>query len=100
MVNTDDFVKIILAVAVAFAIVGLAFALMRFISKLTGILDEVKRPVKNIGDLSDLTLADYVQARTFVRSAFDMSNVIKHFSGIFQKRKPKEREALEDELND
>jgi hypothetical protein len=82
--NTDDFVKIILAVSVSFAIVGLAFVLMRFISKLSEVVDDIRRPVKNIAELSDLTLNDYKDARSFIKSVFDISTWVKEIAAMFQ----------------
>lgn len=66
--DTDTVLKTILIFSVCFAIVGIAFQIMRFIAKVTTVLEEVRRPVSNVNKLSDMILEDYTSARTTIYS--------------------------------
>jgi len=69
--SVDDFVKIILAVSVAFAIAGISFQIMRLLDKMTDLLKEASNPVKNISTLSDYLLEDYNEIRKVLRSTLN-----------------------------
>ena len=87
MVSIDDFVKIVLVVSVAFAIVGLSLQLMRMISKLTEALEDSRKALKNFNNLSALALEDYVDARSAVKNVASevirVKGLISNPAGIF-----------------
>ncbi|MEP7103894.1 MAG: hypothetical protein ABI721_04265 [Candidatus Dojkabacteria bacterium] len=42
---------------------------MRLINKVTAMLEDVRKPVQNVSELTDLTLSDYKAVRSTVKSA-------------------------------
>ncbi len=66
--NVDDFTKLLLAVAVAFAIVILAWGLFRILINLAGSIQDLRKAVKNTSTLSDYVLEDYLKGREEVYS--------------------------------
>jgi hypothetical protein len=85
MINSDDFVKIVLAISVAFAIVGISIQLMRLLSKLSDIFGEAKKPVSNLSTLSDYLLEDYNDLRKYIKS---LLGLLEGVSSIFKGIKP------------
>jgi hypothetical protein len=77
--SVDEFVKLVLGLAVAFAIIGIAFQLMRLLGKTVDIVEEVKRPAKNIGDLSDMLVEDYNSVRGIVKDISKFASSIRSF---------------------
>jgi hypothetical protein len=57
--NIDDFVKILLAVSISFAIIGVSYQIMKLIGKLSNNLDEVNHSVGNLNKFSEKLLEDY-----------------------------------------
>jgi len=94
---TDDIVKLLLSGSFSFAIIGISYALIRFIFSCTAIVQEVKKPVSNIGLLSDLALEDYKNIRGIVKSISKIANgvssyvenpllLVKNMSGLFGRK--------------
>ena len=61
--NVDDFTKLLLAIAVAFAIVILAWGLFRILNNLAGSIGDLRKAIKNTSTLSDYVLEDYLKGR-------------------------------------
>ena len=100
MISVDDFLKIILVISIAFAIVGIAFQIMRLLSKATSIMEEPKKPITNISTLSDYLIEDYSDVRKYIKSAGsvitgagEIVSSINFFK--FFKRKKKEKKSSE-----
>lgn len=79
MISVDEILKIILVLAISFAIAGIAYQIMRLLSKLTSMIEEARPPIKNIGTLSDYLLQDYSDIRRYVKS---FAAVAANLSGI------------------
>ena len=62
----DDIVKLLLAGSFSFAIIGISYAVIRFVLKVTDIAQDLRRPVQNVGELSDLALEDYKSIRGII----------------------------------
>lgn len=80
MINIDDLLKIVLVFSVAFAIAGIAFQLMRLISKISSTIEELRQPIKNINELSDLSLEDYKNIRSY---AYSVGSILENLSSLF-----------------
>jgi len=74
----DDIVKLLLAGSFSFSIIGISYALIKFILSTVDIVKEVKRPVANIGELSDLALEDYRNIREIIKT---LTRVVKSVNG-------------------
>ncbi|MBL8015452.1 MAG: hypothetical protein JNK26_04685 [Candidatus Doudnabacteria bacterium] len=70
--NVDDFVKILLAVSVAFAIVGIAFQIMRLIGKTADSVQDFRKTIQNVSSASDLMLEDYKKVRGLLTDVLDI----------------------------
>lgn len=70
--NVDDFVKITLALSVAFSLVGISFQIMRLIGKLADSLQDLRKAIQNISNMSDMVLEDYMEVRTILRAVIDL----------------------------
>ena len=81
--NVDDIVKLLLAISVAFAIIGISYALIRFILKLTDTVEDVRKPIQNIGQLSDLALEDYKSIRGVIAT---VAKISKGLNTLFEDR--------------
>lgn len=77
--NIDDFVKLMLTLSFSFAIIGISYALIRIVLKASDIVEELKKPVQNIGELSDLTLEDYKSIRGIIRTVANLADGINGF---------------------
>lgn len=78
--SVDDLVKLMLAAAVAFAIAGIAFQLMRLIGKLADSLQDLRRTWKNVSKVSDLAVEDYMSLRNGIRN---ITGIISNFNDGF-----------------
>lgn len=83
MISVDDFLKIILVISIAFAIVGIAFEIMRLLGKVTSLMEEVRKPIQNASTLTDYALEDYNEVRGYIKS---IGNIINGVSGIFSSK--------------
>jgi len=79
--SVDDIVKLLLAGSFTFAIVGISYALIKFILSCTSAVEDARKPIQNIGELSDLALEDYRSIRGIVRIA---SRIVEEVSGYFE----------------
>lgn len=66
--NVDDFTKLLLAIAVSFAIVIIAWGLFKILNNLAGSIEDFRKAIKNTSTLSDYILEDYLKAREEVYS--------------------------------
>ncbi|MEI7579598.1 MAG: hypothetical protein WCJ58_06245 [bacterium] len=66
--NIDDFVKIILAVSLSFAIVGIAFQVMRLISKVTDNMKELSFSIHNLNKFTERFIEDYDHISNNIKS--------------------------------
>ena len=66
--NVDDFTKLLLAIAVSFAIVLLAWGLFKILINLAGSIQDIRKAIKNTSTLSDFILEDYLKAREEIYS--------------------------------
>ncbi len=97
MFNADDFVKIILAVSCSLALVGIAFAIVRLLNKVTATIEDARKPIQNIGEVSDLALDDYKHVRGFVSNSLGVFSFIKNLTSGYSKKPSKvEEEDPED----
>jgi len=78
--NTDDFTKLLLAIAVSFAIVILAFGLFRILNNLAGSIQDFRRAIKNISNISDLVVEDYSRVR---EELYSVLKGVKDFKSSF-----------------
>lgn len=78
--NADDFVKVLLAIAVAFAIVLLAWGLFRILNNLANSISDIRQAIKNTSTLSDYILEDYLKARTEI---YGLVSSVKSFKSSF-----------------
>lgn len=78
--NVDDFTKLILALAVAFAIVLLAWGLFKILNNLANSIQDFRKAIKNTSTLSDYVLEDYLKAREEIYSVL---SGIKDFKSNF-----------------
>lgn len=78
--NVDDFTKILLAVAVAFAIVIIAWGLFRILNNLASSIDDFRKAIKNTSTLTDYLLEDYLKAREEI---YSVMQGIKDFKASF-----------------
>jgi hypothetical protein len=69
--TVDDFVKILLAVSGAFAIVGIAFQLMRLLGELVTSVRELNHTLDNTNILTDKLVDDYDYISTQIKSIVD-----------------------------
>ncbi|CAG0942264.1 hypothetical protein BROC_01804 [Candidatus Brocadiaceae bacterium] len=67
--TVDDFTKLLLAFAVAFAIIIIAWGLFKLLNTLASSVEDFRKAIKNTSDLSDLLVEDYAKAREEVYSA-------------------------------
>lgn len=61
--NVDDFTKLLLAIAVSFAIVIISWGLFRILNNLAGSIQDIRKAIKNTSTLSDYLVEDYLRAR-------------------------------------
>ncbi len=95
MFNVDDFVKIILALSCSFALVGIAYAFIKVLNKVTSTIEDARKPIQNIGEVSDLAVKDYKGVRSLVTNIFGFTSFFKSFSS-----KLKSTPSEEEEEND
>lgn len=76
MINTDDVVKLILAISVSFAIVAISFQLMRLIGELASSIKDFRKAIQNFSKASDMVLEDYGRVRKVLQGVLDL------FSGV------------------
>ncbi|HLD03344.1 MAG TPA: hypothetical protein VJC17_01075 [Candidatus Dojkabacteria bacterium] len=110
--NVDDIVKLALAFALLFAIVGIAYELMKLISSLTDNVKGMSKIVSEMGELSGKLVKDYDYVSEQIKfiigtlSAF-VKKVLVPLTGIFgivgkfanfgRKKQEKETEEETDE---
>ncbi len=96
MFNVDDFVKIVLTVSCAIALVGIAIAIMRLLNKVTVTIEDARKPIQNIGEVSDMALNDYKEVRGFVSDSLGVFSFIRGLTGGGKKNQKAEIEEEED----
>lgn len=57
--SVDDITKLMLVSAAVFAIVGIAYQIMRLIGKLADVVQDARKSVQNLSSFSDMLLSDY-----------------------------------------
>lgn len=72
--SVDDIVKLLLAGSFSFAVIGISYALMRLIQKGTEVVEDVRKPIQNVGELSDLALEDYKNIRGIIGTITKIAN--------------------------
>jgi hypothetical protein len=77
--TVDELLKIVVVVGVTFSIVGISWQIMRLISKLADTVQDTRRVVQNVGEVSDLAVEDYKSVRGIVKS---VGNIGAAFEGI------------------
>lgn len=78
--SIDDFTKILLAIAVSFAIVILAWGLFKILNNLAGSIQDFRKAIKNTSTLSDYVLEDYLKGREEV---YSILKGVKEFKASF-----------------
>ncbi len=76
--SVDEAVKLILAISFAFAIVGIAYSLIKLILKVSDVVEDTRKPVQNIGNLSDMLLEDYDRVRGVIDIVEDVGIALKN----------------------
>jgi uncharacterized protein YoxC len=66
--NMDDLSKLILVLAVSFAIVLISIGLYKILNSLSGSIEDFRKTIKNVSSLSDMVLEDYTNVREEVYS--------------------------------
>lgn len=74
--NVDDLVKLALAFAVTFSIVGISFQIMRVIGKMADTIQDLRRAAQNISSASDMVLEDYGKIRKLLDKLFSIIDAI------------------------
>lgn len=77
--TVDDFLKIVIVVGVTFSIVGISWQIMRLVSKLADTVQDTRRVVQNVGEVSDLAVEDYRSVRGIIKS---VGNIGATFDGV------------------
>jgi len=94
--SVDDIVKLLLAGSFSFAIIGISYALIRFVQKATLIMEDVRLPIQNVGSLSDMALEDYQSIRGLIKTVANLASglngyledpmkIIKSFSKLLRR---------------
>jgi len=78
--NIDDFVKILLALSISFAIVAVAFQFARLLGKFSKIVEDARKPLKNVTEVTDLALEDYKNVR---KAVYSVKNVVSSGKEMF-----------------
>lgn len=68
--NIDDLVKLILTIAVSISLVLIAFGLFKLLKNLAEGINDLRYSVKNVNEISDMTLEDYKAVRTKISSVY------------------------------
>lgn len=76
--SVDEAVKLILAISFAFAVIGIAYSLIKLILKVTDVVEDARKPVQNVGSLSDMLLEDYDRVRGVIDIIEDVGLAIKN----------------------
>ena len=63
MITVDATVQLILAISVSFAIVVVSYNLARLIGTAVTLLQELRRPLQNVSEITDLAVDDYKRIR-------------------------------------
>ncbi len=79
--TVDDFVKIILVLSVAIAIVGIALQLMRVLGGVADNLQDLRKAVQNVGKITDMAVEDYGKLRGLVTTLADLGDKLKNIAG-------------------
>lgn len=102
--TADDFAKLILVVSLAFALVGIAYQIMRLIGSMADNLSDLRKVTQTLGNLTEKFNDDYdfisEQVKNIVRSVSNFAkNVINPLSkGLgFISRFTKSKNDLSDE---
>lgn len=66
MLTIDDIVKLLLAVSISFAIVVIAFQLMRLFGAVTSSIHDARQILQNVGLVSDMVVEDYNKIRKVI----------------------------------
>lgn len=61
--SVDDLSKLMISMAVTFAIVVIAFGLFRILNNLASTISDLRKAVQNTSAISDLILEDYTNIR-------------------------------------
>lgn len=69
--TTDELVKIILALSVSVSLILVAFGIYKLLKDLAGGINDLRHSVKNVNELTDMTLGDYKSVRSKVASVFE-----------------------------
>jgi hypothetical protein len=92
MFNVDDFVKVVLALSCSFALVGIAYAIIKTLNKVTDTIEDARKPIQNIGEVSEMAVDDYKGVRSLVTNVFGFTSVIKNLTSKFNSGSSKEEE--------
>lgn len=79
--DTNQVIQLILAVSVSFAIVAISLQVAILVGNFAGIIKDARKPVQNVGELSDLTLEDY---KTIRRAIYSIKNSFGAFKVLFK----------------
>ena len=66
--SVDDIVQLLLALALSFAVAGIAYQLMRLIGKLADTVQDMRKAVQNVSEASDMMLEDYSRIRKLLNT--------------------------------
>lgn len=78
--NVDDFTKLLLAIAVSFAIVIISWGLFRILNNLAGSIQDIRKAIKNTSTLSDYLVEDYLRVR---EELYTILKGVKEFKSSF-----------------
>lgn len=85
--NTDDIVKVMIAISLSFSMVILAISVARMFFKVGDLVDDVSKPVKEFGELSEEVVGDYKSVKYFLTGLLDFNAVFGRIMGIFQRKR-------------
>jgi hypothetical protein len=90
MFNVDDFVKVVLALSCSFALVGIAYAIIKTLNKVTETIEDARKPIQNIGEVSEMAVDDYKGVRSMVTNIFGFTSFFKNLSSKFNQSQSEE----------
>lgn len=94
--DVDNIVKVLLAGSCAFALVGISYALIKFINKLTSTVEDARKPIQNVSEVTDMALGDYKSVRGVVSNAFGAASFFRKVSSFLPSKEEEENPEEKD----
>ncbi len=85
--DINQVIQLVLAVSVSFAVVAISLQIAILVGSLSGMVKDARKPVQNVGELSDLALEDYKTIRRAIYSVKNLFSAFKALSKLFPGKK-------------